>query len=222
MKTNMPMNIFLKILAVFFTTVFFVSSALAKGSDPLNAAEISNALNLSTPQQLHQRSAQQDFAAKPELLLIERRPGEKGQPEQRLADIYQYDYARDETIHTVVNIETQHIISNERHQFMQLPLTGNEVTRAIDIIFEDPEQLALLSDEYLRITGSYLTNPEQLHIKAFSFSSDTMPEPLNEASLQCGLNRCAQLLLYTHDSIVFEVSPIVNLSAGIVTQNIGY
>ena len=59
-------------------------------------------------------------------------------------------------------------------------------------------------------------------VKAFSFTAESMPEQLNPASQQCGLNRCAQVLLYTHDSVVFEISPIVNLSAGLVTQNIGY
>ncbi|MEZ5449456.1 MAG: hypothetical protein R3E89_10880 [Thiolinea sp.] len=61
-----------------------------------------------------------------------------------------------------------------------------------------------------------------MNVKAFVFTAETLPESLNAASQQCGLSRCAQLLLYTHNSIVFEISPIVSLSAGVVTQNIGY
>lgn len=221
MKTNSSLNKFIKILALTMTTVFLNSTASAKELDPLNAAEIANALNLSVPQQRRSRAFNTNLPA-PETLLVERRPADKNNPGIRLADIYRYDYERDETIHTVIDVNQQRVISNERHQFMQLPLTANEIDRATDIIFDDAEQLGLLKNEYQRITGSYLLRPEQLHIKAFSFSSDTMPEQLNQASLQCGLNRCAQLLLYTHDSIVFEVSPIVNLSAGLVTQNIGY
>ena len=221
MNTIRLANIFTKILAISLIAVFSTSHVSAKGLDPLNTLEIANVLNLSAP---HQRSSQADNGSvhTPETLLVERRPADKNNPGIRLADIYRYDYARDETIHTIIDVNQQKVLSSERHQFMQLPLTANEIDRATDIIFDDAEQLDLLKSEYQRITGNYLVNPEQLHIKAFSFSSDTMPEQLNAASLQCGLNRCAQLLLYTHDSVVFEVSPIVNLSASIVTQNIGY
>ncbi len=196
----------------------------AKELDPLNSQEITAALNLSLPQQRLQQQAQPDQtdAPAPETLLIERRPSDKDNPGLRLADIYRYDYERNETIHLIVDLDRQKILSNERHQFMQLPLTPHEIDRATAIIFNDAEQLSLLQTEYQRITGRYLLNPEQLHIKAFTFSADTLPEPLNAASLQCGLQRCAQLLLYTHDSIVFELSPIINLSAGIVTQNVSY
>jgi hypothetical protein len=68
-----------------------------------------------------------------------------------------------------------------------------------------------------------LSNPaQQLQVKAFVFHASSLPEQLNAASQQCGLQRCAQVLLYTADSVVFEVSPIVNLSAGVITQNIGF
>ena len=221
MKTKNSANKLMKILAPAIAFIFLISGASAKELDPLNATEMANALNLSIP---HQRrsSAINTGLPTPETLLVERRPADKNNPGIRLADIYRYDYERDETIHTIFDVNQQKVISSESHQFMQLPLTANEIDRATDIIFDDAEQLGLLKNEYRRITGNYLVNPDQLHIKAFSFSSDTMAEQLNQASLQCGLNRCAQLLLYTHDSIVFEVSPIVNLSVGLVTQNIGY
>jgi len=67
-----------------------------------------------------------------------------------------------------------------------------------------------------------LTSIDQLQHKAFTFFSDSMPDVVNNATISCGAQRCAQLLLYTHDNIVFEVSPIVNLSAGLVTQRLGY
>ena len=215
----------LKILTFVIASIFSTAHAGTNELDPLNSSELQNALTLATPQlrsSAGKNNVSDDDALETELLLIERHPANKDDPGQRLADVYKYDYERDETIHTLIDLAKQKIISNKRHQYLQLPLTENEISRATNIIFSDSEQMDLLRNEYQRITGQYLNSPEQLEIKAFSFSADTLPERLNAASQQCGLNRCAQVLLYTHESIVFEISPIINLSAGIVTQNIGY
>lgn len=211
-----------KIVLTLIFALFLTLNLSAKELDPLDTEEISKALTISTPQQ-RQHHTKDNRNQTLELLLVERAPVDKNNPTgSRLADIYHYDYTSDETVHSVINLDTQNIISNQRHQYLQLPLTAKEIARATDIIFSDSEQMQLLGTEYLRITGEYLTDPTQLNVKAFSFTAESMPEQLNPASQQCGLNRCAQVLLYTHDSVVFEISPIVNLSAGLVTQNIGY
>ena len=105
---------------------------------------------------------------------------------------------------------------------MQLPLTANEIERTVKLIFADKETFELISNEYQRITEKVLSSPKDLEAKAFVFTADTLPEQLNKASQQCGLHRCAQILLYTHDSVVFEISPIVNLSANLITQVAGF
>lgn len=197
----------------------------ASGTDPLSSEELQKALAISTPASAARSTRRSSTSAAnthQELLLIERRPTDKEATEQRLADVYHYDYARNETIHTIVDLDTQQTLSTRHQQYLQLPLTENELQRSSAIIFSDPEQAVLIRNEYQRITGEYLNSPQQLNIKAFAFSADTLPEQLNPASQQCGLHRCAQVLLYTHDSLVFEISPIVNLSAGFITQNIGY
>jgi Cu2+-containing amine oxidase len=206
---------------------FFSHNVLAKDLDPLSPAELSKAVSLAAPEQslqLAQRSATQAPATanELELLLVERRPTDKEQPGKRLADVYSYDYRSDETIHNIVDLNTQALVETERVQKLQLPLTANELARATKLIFNDPEQLTEIQTEYQRITGQTLSNPEQLEVKAFTFTTDSLPEGLNAASQNCGVQRCAQILLYTHDSVVFEISPIVNLSAGLVTQNIGF
>lgn len=222
----------LKLTGLSLLLLLLASTAQANETDPLSQTELAKALAISSANpNLSQGAAQrnrrindnaQPLAIPPELLLIERRIMDKEQAAQRLADVYHYDYSRNETIHTVVDLDTQQVISTQHQQRMQLPLTENELQRSSDIIFSDPEQAALIRNEYQRITHRYLSSPKQLNIKAFAFSADALSEQLNPASQQCGLHRCAQVLLYTHDSIVFEISPIVNLSAGIVTQNIGY
>lgn len=218
-----------KTVVAALSSIFLITQSFAGAIDPLSPSELDNALLISTTElatsqtTVSRRSNNTPTPiTEPELLLIERRRQDKEAGTQRLADVYHYNYQTNQTIHTVVDLETQQVLSTEQHQYLQLPLTENELQRSSDIIFSDPEQAVLIGNEYQRITGQYLSSPEQLNIKAFAFSADTLPEQLNPASQQCGLHRCAQVLLYTHDSIVFEISPIVNLSAGIVTQNIGY
>lgn len=220
---NKPVKIALSALCL----TFLSQNILAKDLDPLSSAELSKAVSLAAPEQSNQlamhRAAQAPAIAHAlELLLVERRPVDKEQPGQRLADVYSYDYRNDETIHSIVDLKTQERVHTERVQNLQLPLTENELARASKLIFNDPEQLSQIQTEYKRITGQTLLKLEQLQVKAFVFTADSLPEGLNAASQNCGLQRCAQVLLYTHDSVVFEISPIVNLSAGLVTQNIGF
>lgn len=201
-------------------------TAMAGVMDPLDPTELSRAINATTttatPVASMRALAASTAAPTTELLLVERHPNEKGQT-IRLADVYTYDYATDETIINVVNLDTNQIVSSKRQQNLQLPLTENELQRASDLIFADDEERSLLDTEFRRITGQSLSNPQQqLQVKAFVFHASSLPEQLNAASEQCGLHRCAQVLLYTADSVVFEVSPIVNLSAGVITQNIGF
>ncbi|TXH70182.1 MAG: hypothetical protein E6Q83_06555 [Thiothrix sp.] len=220
------LNKSLKIALPALLLAFFSHTIVAKDLDPLSPSELAKAVSLAAPEQTAQlaaRSATQlAVAHELELLLVERRPVDKEQPGKRLADVYSYDYRSDETIHSIVDLSTQERLQTERVQNLQLPLTENELARASQLIFNDAEQLRQLQTEYRRITGQTLLNPEQLELKAFVFTTDTLPEGLNPASQHCGLQRCAQVLLYTHDSVVFEISPIVNLSAGLVTQNISF
>ena len=217
-------NLF-KVAGLSLLITLFSTTLQANDTDPLSPDELEKALTISTSAgAINRRSLRSTSASNTakELLLVERRPMDKEQLPQRLADVYHYDYRNNETIHSIVDLDIQQVISTQHQQYLQLPLTENELQRSSDIIFADAEESVLIKNEYQRITGRYLSSPRQLNIKAFAFSADTLPEQLNPASQQCGLHRCAQVLLYTHDSIVFEISPIVNLSAGIVTQNIGY
>lgn len=221
------LNKFAKITLTTLCWVILSQNSLAKDLDPLSPTELAKAVSLAAPEQTVQlatRSVAQTpaVAHELELLLVERRPVDKEQPGKRLADVYSYDYRNDETIHSIVDLTTQERLHTERVQKLQLPLTENELARASKLIFNDAEQLNQIQTEYKRITGQTLLKPEQLQVKAFVFTTDTLPEGLNAASQHCGIQRCAQVLLYTHDSVVFEISPIVNLSAGLVTQNISF
>ena len=225
----------LLLLLLSFTSLFplCLKPLMAGEFDPLNTTEFNRALNLAIPTTAVMRTAavsSSQTVSSPiaamtipatETLLVERHINQKGQ-NGRLADVYSYDYAKNETVFSVVDLTTNKVLSTERKQKLQLPLTANELQRSTDLIFADAEERRLLNTEYKRITGKELTSVSQLNVKAFVFDAESLPERLNPASKQCGLHRCAQVLLYTHASVVFEVSPIVNLSKGIVTQNIGF
>ena len=224
----------LLLLLLSFTSLFplCLKPLMVGEFDPLNTTEFNRALNLAMPTTAVMRTAAVSsqntsspvaVTAVPatETLLVERHINQKGQ-NGRLADVYSYDYAKNETVFSVVDLTTNKVLSTERKQKLQLPLTANELQRSTDLIFADAEERRLLNTEYQRITGKELTSVSQLNVKAFVFDAESLPERLNPASKQCGLHRCAQVLLYTHASVVFEVSPIVNLSKGIVTQNIGF
>jgi len=224
-------NMLLKIgsvLAIASSSIAF-AQAPTHNNDPLSLDEVSRVANLTTGgPRLAARSLGNDSNAtiatnnSQEVLLIERNE-EKGAPStQRRADVYVYDYSNNELIQSLVDLNTSEVISSERRQGVQLPLTTNELKRAKQIIFEDEDERAILEDEFRRITSRELTDTAELNIKAFIFHADSLPNRVNEASKECGIHRCAQVMLYTHENIVFEISPIVNLSAGVVTQRIGF
>jgi len=215
----------------FLLSVFLFSSGTlpAASMDPLSGDEISAAREAVVQQEpvvrvARSRSPVEDEGNGEEVLLIERHISEKGSPDssKRLSDVYTYNYQANQLVRYVVNLDSNEVESITRTQGDQLPLTEAEVQRATEIVFNDAEELGLLNQQYQQRTGETLTDADQLEIKAFTFLAASLPGQLNEASKQCGIHRCAQLLLYTADRVVFEVSPIVDLSEKRVTQNIGF
>lgn len=211
---------------LFITTLILCSLSVATAStqDPLSANEQAKALTLiesSKPMLKLQPEASHSFGSY-ELLLIERDRSEDKTSAARHISAFIYNYKTDETLIYRIDPVTNKILSLVSRKNMQLPLTANEIERTVNLIFADKETFKLIKNEYQRITGKVLNSPKALEAKAFVFTADTLPEHLNIASQQCGFHRCAQILLYTHDSVVFEISPIVNLSANLITQIVGF
>jgi len=204
---------------------FAITSAYAHPNDPLSLDEIDKVVSL-TQEKVVARSAASTstthLTSSKEVLLVERHQQKNAPKDQRYADIFTYDYATNELIESVVDLKTSAVISSKRTQGVQLPLTENELERAKQIVFEDDDERQILENEYHRITSRPLTDTSELNIKAFTFTADSLPNRVNEASKLCGIHRCAQLMLYTGENIVFEITPIVNLSKGVVTQRIGF
>ncbi|PID46495.1 MAG: hypothetical protein CSB47_03830 [Proteobacteria bacterium] len=222
------------LVAAVCAALFSAGASANKGMDPVSQNEINQAKSLAitsaaAPAGMSRRTGTQAATSSaapssPEFLNVEthRFDKEDNRRNQRWADVTVYDYATDELIITVVDLDAEEVISKTRHKNMQPPLSQDELSRAFNIVFDDPEERSILNAEFKRITGETLHSVDQLQYKAFTFFADSMPGVVNAASRSCGAQRCAQLMLYTHDNVVFEVSPIVNLSAGVVTQRMGY
>ncbi len=234
-----PLVKFLIFLPVLVSiSLLYAKNLYANNNDPLNKSEIDKVIALIAPVNSHnslasrpslhgktffdKKSVNSNLAPKQELLLVERHEQKNASQGQRLADVFVYDYNTNELIESLVDLNTSRVLKSKRKQGIQLPLTENELDHAKQIIFADEDERRILEDEYLRITSRQLSNISELNIKAFVFTANSMPNRVNEASKLCGIQRCAQLMLYTQENIVFEISPIINLSENIVTQHIGF
>ena len=152
-----------------------------------------------------------------QLLLVEQRPSKDVQA-PRLADVYHYDYLANELVHDVVDVASDAVLHSERQSGVQLPLVATEIERAKHIVMATPKARRSVSKAYRNIVGSPLRSLDDLDYKAFIFHADATIEGQANRSARCGVNRCAQLLLYTDDNIALDLSPIVDLSRGRVTD----
>jgi hypothetical protein len=221
------------------TTLAQFTGTTPTGYDPLTPAEQTRALQalqgagramqgLTLPD-----SASRTGAAAPatagtsaapaeEVLLVERHQEDKQAYDQgrwpRRADVYVYRYADDTLIRQVYNMDTNQVDQLDPVQGVQLPLTAAESQRALAIALADGIVRPMLDAEFRLITQQDLVSSDQLILKAMTFHADAAPgKELGEAA-QCGIKRCAQLLLAAGDNVALQVIPIVDLSSGKVVQ----
>ncbi len=215
-----------KVITYIYLVITCVGVSKAGPLDSLDIGEIGRAKQVL--QNLRNVPQARAFSPSPapqsEILLIERRPVEKGTERSapRLVDVYSYNYETNKLNQTVIDINTNAVQSVTESQGVQLPLIEKEIRQAIDLVFNDPQQLQLLNQEYQRLTGQTLTSVDQVKVKAFTFLGDSLPGVVNEDAKNCGIHRCAQLLLYTSDSVAFEISPVIDLSTKKIIQNINF
>jgi len=167
-----------------------------------------------------QRLSQSSVAVplEPQLLLMERRT-DKGATE-RLADAWYYSYEFNETSHTVINLATGEVVSSEVVIGTQLPLVEEEITRAFDVLLASAPDRRALEQAYKDVTGKRFKDRSQVSYKAFIFHPDTVVDGLMADARRCGVHRCAQMLIYTHDNIALDTAPVVDISTSRVLQNL--
>jgi hypothetical protein len=162
-------------------------------------------------------SALLENAQRVELLLVERHREPKARSRSdlspRRADVYVYIYDTDILLHAIINVESGLVDSVETAQNTQLPLTKNEAALATQIALADPKVNAAVQSEYRTITGEALNDPaRQLTIRPLIFRADARPDQKLDKAAACGLRRCAQLLMTTHNDFLINLLPIVDLS----------
>lgn len=163
----------------------------------------------------------QAASSRTETLLVERHEESKSSYKNpntpRRGDAYIYDYASDTLIRAIINLETGVTDEIIRSQGVQLPLTQNEIERAITLAYANNTFRQTVEKQYREITGGELYSLDQLEVRAFVFHADSMIGNVLPAAESCGINRCAQLLLYTSvEDIAFEIVPVINLSTSLV------
>jgi hypothetical protein len=213
--------------------LFLSNFAHAGALDPLSSEEIEKAKQIQLsyvrdhhPSFLATTNPETDtsLAENIEILLIERHAVKKGEERSapRLVDLYSYDYKVNTLNQVLINLNTNSVVSLKQDTEVQLPLTQNEIDKAVAILLANQEQYKLILNEFKQITGEEYTSTDQIEIKAFAFWGNTLLGVSNGESLKCGKHRCAQILIYTPDLVAFEVSPIVDLSIKKVVQNINF
>lgn len=151
-----------------------------------------------------------------EIVLVERHAEQKAVMAagawERRADVYNYRYADDTLHHASYNYATDTLTTIETVQGVQFPLSQAERDLAVELAFADPTLRAHMQNEYRAITGNEMTSPDQVEVRVFVYRAGATPETESPKSAQCGIQRCAQLLIVTPDYTTFHALPIVNLS----------
>ena len=200
--------------APFFNRLTFLQPPRT-GTDPLSPAEI-----LQTQQTANQDaalSAQINTPQRTEILLVERHQEPKSARQQgnwpRRADMYVYNYDTDTLTHSIINLDTGAVDAVETAQNVQLPLTENETAQANQLALTDPQVSSVIQTQYKTIIGQPLTNPQdQLNVHTLIFKADSMLNQQLDRAANCGLHRCAQLLITTQTGYLVDLLPIVDLS----------
>ena len=203
-------------------TDLYAATGAPTGYDPLTAQEVTAVTQAALDAPAARGATAGDPVAPLEVLLVERRDAGKAASAKgnwpRQGDVYLYDYTTDTLIHSIVDLQSGAVITVERVQGVQLPLTVQEEQRALAIVADDPALWDDLAARYQRVTGATLTELTQLQVKVSVFHADVMPTRLNGAAQRCGQHRCAQVLLFTVDKTLLDLTPLVDLSQGQVVQ----
>ena len=221
-----PFRVQAAALCAFALTLLWSAPLIGQGVgvDPLVSAEIDAALDEalrpmvgagfrgSTEQMIERLDGM-------ELLLVERARLAKGET-GRKATVQLYDYRSDELHYLVVDLTKGGIEKHLIEQGVQPPLNDNEVAESLRVAYNDGPLRRRFREEYQRVTGEVLENSSQLKVKAFSFYSNSRPEGLSQEAQRCGIERCAQLVVSTHDDRVLETTPIISLSRHAVAQRL--
>jgi len=191
--------------------IFITQPAFGRDTSPLSSIEQSAvvaATGLRAGVNFDLSASMFDSVERQALLLVERRPAPKGDS-RRLANVFVYHYDDDILSHLVVDTADNTLVHSLTMSKVQLPLIDDERQLAVNILFSHPASRALLEDEFKRVTGRSLGELTQINYKASTFVAEGEGDTRTR---NCGVRRCARILMYTADNVVLDLAPVVDLS----------
>lgn len=191
------------------------AQAARTGYDPLSEAEASRAEAIALADD--QVQAALAGSARTVVLVVERHQEDKSVYAAgawpRRADALVYDYAQDQLVHAVVSLDSGQVDEVIAAVRVQPPLTPAEGRQALDIALADPATDGRIRAAWAEATGGAPFDGDALEPHPWVFRFDSVPDGTFPGTEECGLHRCAQLMLATQDGLLLDVLPIVDLSA---------
>ena len=204
-----------------------VEIANPTGTDPLTPSEMTIAKRVSADSpQLKAQQALASHALYPshtaaltdvQFLFAERHDENKSAPtDVRRADVYYYDYANDEVLHQVINVQTGQVEEAYTQQGQQPAVTNIEATAAVQLILDHPQLGFTLRQLHRRASGHDLDTATDVAAQGGIFFADSaIGTPLEKITGICKFHRCVQLFLPYDDTHFIDASNlVVDLSAG--------
>lgn len=147
-----------------------------------------------------------------QLLLVELKEQKKASPDQRMAEIFTYNYNSQIARLHIVDMQHRVMISVQDISSAHLPLSDVEIDYANWLLWSnsDLRQGVLREIENLQLTPS--TTSTTLTDARVSVWVPGSPE--HGASSGCNLQRCALFSLYTKNRDSLTIDPVVNLVTG--------
>ncbi|OQD53797.1 Tat pathway signal sequence domain protein [Streptomyces phaeoluteigriseus] len=166
------------------------------GRDPLTDDEIARVERIALSRQLFDAGQDVDGDRGPQPLGVDLADPEADEVDDpsapRRAEVTFYDYKDDTLVTRTVNLDTGKVEATASGQGVQPPLSRAENTEAAALLIADPLGAGLRAD-YRDATGKALTSPEQLQLSSMVYRAVPGAQPA--AFDQCGIHRCARLLL---------------------------
>jgi len=115
--------------------------------------------------------------------------------DDRIADVYFYDYARDTLVQKSVNLTDNEVVDTVESTGAQPPPAAPEAEAAADLLVDSPVGAGLRQD-YEAATGKELTGAGQLQVQGMTYTA----RPGDSGGLeQCGEHRCVRLFTRVKD-----------------------
>lgn len=168
------------------------------GSDPLTPDEEQRAEELALAGDRPLRTESEGVRGRegvPQLVNTDLADTSVSAGDDRIAEVYFYDYARDTLVQKSVNLTDNEVVDTVESTGAQPPPAAPEAEAAADLLVDSPVGAGLRQD-YEAATGKELTGAGQLQVQGMTYTA----RPGDSGGLeQCGEHRCVRLFTRVKD-----------------------